>query len=64
MQELRFGMELERFIQADDANDDDDERCKRHRKEPSCVVGEHKQCPFPPPSLFGEVETVSLVRSV
>ncbi|KOM54271.1 hypothetical protein LR48_Vigan10g016300 [Vigna angularis] len=64
-------MDLERFIQL--VGDAVGPRCKRHRNDPSCVVGEHKHCPFgsdpaaPPPqpplplSLFGDVETVSLL---
>jgi hypothetical protein len=41
---LLLGMDLVRFIQVEVVDDDDDvePRCKRQRKEPSCVVGEHK----------------------
>lgn len=69
---LLAGMDLERFIQGgvDEEDPVPAERWKRHRKDPSCVVGEHKHCPLdndgtpPPPlplSLFGDVETVSLL---
>jgi len=66
---LLAGMDLERFIQL--VGEAVGPRCKRHRKDPSCVVGEHKHCPLasdpaapppqPPPSLFGDVETLSLL---
>lgn len=66
-----LGMDLERFIQAGGVVGVELEpRCKRHRKEPSCVVGEQRHCPFGnddaaplplPFSLVGDVETVSLL---
>lgn len=67
---LLLGMDLLRFIQVEvvDEDEDDELRCKRHRKEPSCVVGEHKHCPFGkgvvvllPLSLVGDVEIVRLL---
>lgn len=57
-------MDLVRFIQVEVVVDDDDvePRCKRQRKEPSCVVGEHKHEPFGMPlSLVGDVEILSLL---
>ena len=67
---LLLGMDLLRFIQVEvvDEDEDDELRCRRHRKEPSCVVGEHKHCPFGngvvvllPLSLVGDVEIVRLL---
>lgn len=68
---LLLGMDLLRLIQVEVDDDDDEEeelRCKRHRKEPSCVVGEHKHFPFGngvvvllPLSLVGDVEIVRLL---
>lgn len=42
------GIELERFIQAD-ANKSAEERWYLQRKEPLCVVGEHRHWPFATP---------------
>lgn len=63
--EVFAGMEFDRFIQLAD------ERWIRQRKDPWCVVGEHKHWPFgeldatPTPwspfPLFGDVETVRLL---
>jgi hypothetical protein len=63
---------LVRFIQVGGADDENvPDRWKRHRNEPSCVVGEHRHCcplgndvvasPLVPQSLLGDVETVSLI---
>jgi hypothetical protein len=65
-------MDLVRFIQVGGADDENvPDRWKRHRNEPSCVVGEHRHCcplgndvaasPLVPQSLLGDVETVSLI---
>lgn len=60
---------LERFIQEGGDDETVTERCKRHLKEPSCVVGEHRHCPLAndavplplPLSLSAETETVSFL---
>ncbi|CAL0323985.1 unnamed protein product [Lupinus luteus] len=65
-------MDFDRFIQGEvDELEDPAKRWKRHLKDPSCVVGEHKHCcpldneatlpPPLPPSLFGDVEKVRLL---
>ena len=62
--EALAGTDFDRFIQADELD-----RWNLQRKDPWCVVGEHKQCPFgeldatPTGSsfpLFGDVETARL----
>lgn len=67
------GIDLVLFIQDGGADDENDlERWKRHLKEPSCVVGEHRHRPLGndaaasspiPLSLLGDddVETMSLI---
>lgn len=62
------GIDLVLLIQDGGVDDENvPDRWKRHRKDPSCVVGEHRHCcplgirsPIPL-SLLGDVETVSLV---
>ena len=65
------GMDLFLFIQGGGADDENvPDRWKRHLKEPSCVVGEHRHRPLGkdaaaspiPLSLLGDdVETMSLI---
>lgn len=69
---LSSDLDLEDFIDVGLVDGEEEPRCKRQRKEPSCLVGEHKHCACPfgndvvvpaTLSLFGDVEIVSCLSS-